>query len=139
MAEHLTLSIGKGRLVVDPDKITLKKIKDLAKDVTEIKLKNSIFSRIPMKDGESPEDYQKRVNEELQDKPVAKKENESSEEYVKRILNPMENHSVVFELLKAIASAFGQEKKVTEEDYDETPYVKAKEFVNSVLSYCDLL
>lgn len=136
--KHLVLQVGKGRLVVDPDKITLKKIKDLAKAVTEIKIKNSIFARYPMKDNESPADYQKRVNQEIADNPIDKKEDETSEQYVHRIHNSMSSHSVLFEVLQAIAETFGQGDKLSEDAYDETPYLKVKDFVTSVLDYCDL-
>lgn len=138
MADQLILNLGKNRLVVDPDKITLKKIKELAKAVTEIKIKNGIFGKYPMKVGETPEEYQKRVNEEIKDKPIGMLKDETSEDYVRRIHNPMDNHSTIFELLSAIAAVFEQEKKVSEDAYDETPYIKAKDFVVAVLDYCDL-
>lgn len=152
MAKPLTLAIGTQNLVVDPDTITLKKVKELARAVTEVRVKHSALTKYPrinidVKDEkgnvtenrlETMEEYETRVKKELQESNT-RVEDESEKDFVKRLQESGDdNQSFLFDQLKAIAQVFGQEDKVTEDAYDMVPYTHAKKMVKDVLDICDL-
>lgn len=139
MGKPLILPVGNQNLVVDPDNITLKTVKDLARTLNEVQNKYNPLVKHPMQIGETMEEWEKRVKEELKQSNV-RKSDETEEEFIKRIMSPSDdNQSLVFDQLEAIAALFGQKEKVTKETYDCIPYIKARTFLNELLTMCDLV
>ena len=136
---NMVLEIGTNRLVIDPDTITLRKVKALAFAIDEVRAKHSVFREYPMLDKESLEAYRERVSKLLLEK-NDKKDDEDAETFLKRIYeSKLETQSMLYDQLKAIADQFGQGNKVTEDAWEETPYLGAKNFVSAVLEHCDLV
>lgn len=139
MAKPFLLEIGSQNLVVDPDVITLKKVKELARAVTEVRTKHSLLTKYPMKEGEDMEGYEERVKNELRESNT-RKQGESEAEFTSRLLSSgTDSQTFLFDQVKAIADVFGQASKVDEDAADHCRYVAAKTFVEDVLSICDLV
>lgn len=138
MAKPFVLEIGTQTLVVDPDTITLKKVKELARAVTAVRAKHSLLTKYPMKEGEVMEDYEERVKAELRESNT-RKAGESEEDFASRLLvSGVDNQGFILDELKAIAKVFDQESKVSDETMEMVPYVKAKQLISDILEVCDL-
>ncbi len=138
MAKPLILPIGAQNLVIDPDTITLKTVKELARVINDVNSQYNPLVKHPMQIGETMEEWEKRVKEELKQANV-RKADETEEEFVKRIMSPGDdNQTLVFQHLQAIAALFNQKEKVSENSYDQIPYIKARTFINELLTMCDL-
>lgn len=135
--KSLLLELGKEKLLLDPNKLTLLKVKALMEDVAEVQAKYSPMAKYPMKAGESLSEYQERVQKVASEENKLGK-NESSLDFAKKLFKN-ENPMKMFDLLKVIAKAADQEKAVTEETFDQTPYLSAKMFVDDVLVLYDLV
>lgn len=139
MAKPFSLSIGPHNLVVDPDTITLKKVKELARAVTEVRTKHSLLTKYPMKEGEDMEVYEERVKNELRESNT-RKSGETEADFTSRLLSTgTDSQTFLFDQIKAVAEVFGQKDKVEDDAMEFCRYVAAKTFVEDVLSICDLV
>ena len=133
----LIIELGDKRLSIDTDKITLRKVKELAEALADVRAKYSIFSKYPMEEGESLTDYQVRVQGEVIKK-NSRKEGESDIDFQRRLFQSTESQSQTVDELHAIAAAFGQGDKVSEESCSDVTYVTLKNYLNDILAFCDL-
>ena len=129
------LELGKERLVVDTNKLTIRKMRSLAEKVSEINKKRSPLTKYPMKNGETFEEWEKRINEEDQSSRLERKKGESYDDYTTRLTKiPYTASETTFEMLKAIAEITDQSAKVTEESFEDVSVVSAKDLIKNVLS-----
>lgn len=134
---NLIIELGDQRLSINTDKITLRKVRELADSLADVKAKYSIFSKYPMNEGETLTDYQVRIQAEMIKK-NSRKEGEDSQEFQKRLFKSTESLEQTIDELKAIAALFGQDEKVSEETCGDVSYVTLKNYVNDILAFCDL-
>ncbi len=132
---NLKLELGPGQEVTaNTDAITVRQIKELAEAVAEINRKHSILNVNPQKDGETFDEYKKRVSAERM-----KKDGESMSDYLARI-HPvnLDSQLQIFDALRAVAKVLNK-KDLDEDAFENAPYVAAKNFVREVLVACDLV
>lgn len=138
MAKPMILEIAGQNLVIDPEAITLKNVKDLANGLSDARNKYNPMTKHPMNEGEKWDDYEARVKKEITETST-RKVGETEEEFIRRIMSPsLDNQSFLFDQCQLIAKVFNQEQKVTEATFDTVPYVKARDFVNTLFAMIDL-
>lgn len=138
MGKPLILEIAGQNLVIDPEAITLKNVKDLANGLSDARNKYNPMTKHPMLEGEKWDDYEARVKKEITETST-RKVGETEDEFIRRIMSPsLDNQSFLFDQCHLIAKIFGQEQKVTESTFDTVPYVKARDFVNQLFMMVDL-
>jgi hypothetical protein len=134
---NLRLELPPGNLVINTDKITPNKMEKLSEVLGEVRLKHSPFTKYPMEDDETFEQWQERVNPKLIEM-NKKKEGEKAAEYLARIYKvDLDKKELVFDTLSALAETFDQGAKVTKETFGNGSYVQMKGFVKDVLKSCD--
>lgn len=136
---NMQVTIGDQRLVVNPDNITLRKVKELADALVELKRKHSLLTKFPLNDKESLEEWSERIAPLLVEENKRKK-NEKSDEYINRLYKTdLDKQELVLDTLKLIAKSFdNQESKITPENSDQISYVSAKRFIKDLFTLCDL-
>jgi hypothetical protein len=134
---NLRLELPPGHVVINTDKITPNKMEKLSEVLGEIRLKHSPFSKYPMEDDETYDQWAERVNPKLIEA-NKKKEGEKTEDYLKRLYKvELDKKEIVFDTLLALACVFDQGKAVTEEAFGNGSYTQMKGFVRDVLKSCD--
>lgn len=141
---YLAVELGQGNdLVVDTNKISIGKSKALAKGLTDIKRKHSPFTKYPLNENESFEEWQKRVLPKLigPKRDLSRQEGETDDAvYLSRLMEiELEDLDLHFDVLKLIATTFNdiegnpQGHKVTQETFEDTSLEAAIRFMRDVL------
>lgn len=136
----IALELKTERVVIAPDKITIKKLKELAIGLQEVRKSHSVFAKYPLLENETIEEWEKRCQP-LAEADEKRKEDEKMDEWLKRryFKVDLDRLDMLVDTLKLFASTFeGQGWKVTDEQLDTLAYPDLKRFVNDVLSLCDL-
>lgn len=134
MSDYFIMIQGQ-RLFVNPMAITVKKSNQLNEKITEARIKNSAYNKLPPKDGESKEAWLERFKEHVKSEDEQKKD-ESASDYVKRAFDPVaykDNVNYMYDCLVAIAETFNQPNKVTKEGFEDTSIVEINNFIARVL------
>lgn len=132
------ISVGENRIVVEDKHLTFAVIEELANGYVDVKAEYSLFTRFPIQDNETTEEWAERVLP-LLDKENAKSKDESSKQYLERIQSPkFDKQKVLFDSLKLVAKVTGQESKIVEDSLKQVSYPALKEFLKKVFESCDL-
>lgn len=136
----LALELKTERVVVAPDKITIKKLKELATGLQEVRKSHSVFAKFPLLENESIEDWEKRCQP-LAEAEEKRKDDEKMDDWLKRryFKVDLDRLDMLVDTLKLIGNTFeGQGYKVSDEQLETVAYPDLKRFVNDVLGLCDL-
>lgn len=133
---YLFIEFGEKRLSVDTDKISIRKSKELARELVEIKKKHSPLAKFPIKDDETLEQWQERVLPQVTNRKddMVRKDGELSQDYLNRVLAvELDDLALYFDCLKMIARHFDDENKVTEETFEDMCPDGVVRFIKDVL------
>src|SRR5665213_671634 len=98
---NLRLELPPSNLTINTDKITPNKMEKLSEVLAEVRLKHSPFTKYPMEDDETFEQWQERINPKLLEL-NKKKDGEKADEYLHRIFKiELDKKEIVFDTLCA--------------------------------------
>ena len=139
MAEKpFILNTSPTRLIIDPNVITPRRVDILAENLAKVNLKHSLFTKYPMLEDETNDQWNERVLP-LMMEANKKKEDEDNDKYLLRIFKPnMERKEVMFDTICAIADSFDKAGAVTKDNYMDIPTHELKSFTFGILKHCDL-
>jgi hypothetical protein len=131
------VSMGTERLVVESKQILFEKIEALVEGLGAIKQANSPFTKYPMQDDETTEQWYERVLPKLMEDESARLDGETTEAYVKRLHTPkLDTHKNCLATLQLIGRVFDQAYKVTDANFSKTSFPDAMEFIVKVFKAC---
>jgi hypothetical protein len=132
------LKLGEQRLALNTSILTVRKVRELAESLTEVRKKYLLTTKYPMEDKETVEEWGDRISIVITEE-EKRKEGESMDAWVSRRLKPdLEAVEALKDQLSAIAGVFEQGRKVTPENFEDMVYPDAKEFVKKLLESVDL-
>ncbi len=134
----IELNVSGKRLVVDTARLTGRKYEELGNRFVSVRKEFSLRGKHPPLEGESLEDWSKRLEKVLEEE-YDKKEDESTLDYLARVEKPnLEKFKIYSAAIRTVADAFDQSEKVAgEECFLDTSYVDMKDFVKRILKLMD--
>lgn len=117
-------------------KMTPAKISEMKEVLAQIRGARSLYSRVPMKEGEEHDKYLERAT--MQDPELKRREDESVEEHASRVMRPKaEPVEMGFLILNGLAPLFDQ-APVDRKDFDTAVWPVTRDFLFNVLNWCEL-
>ena len=130
------LDIGDKKIVINPSNISKREADKLNRKITQARIKNSAYGKLPPKEGETKPEYDKRYAEWAKEQD-AKLKDETMEEFTQRMYSSIayeDNMNYMYDVLCAIAEAYDQGFKVTPEAFLDVPLGQANNFIVRVLN-----
>lgn len=131
----LYVNLGTERIFIGPTDVKVKTTRKIREVMTQIKAKHSPYNKVPRLPNETGEAWTERYLEYIGQTNVMR-EDEDLEAYKARVLSPSsleDDLEYTKDILRGLAGLFGQDSKVTDENFDEAVLEDVCNFIVKLL------